>query len=693
MKCPRCGTVFIGDKCPKCGYEPTEYDVAIDTLMQLTGVGRKRAEELYSAGYRDIKSIANESEENLSHVYGIGHELAKKIIKDAKDIVSETNEQKEFIKICHVCGAIIPPGQDKCPQCGTPVEESVERVDVVPEENTGEEKIENMALCPFCGALISKDAEVCPVCGASVKNVPLEEPRPMEDPMEVLKRFFGVSEIPEYHEEEEKVDIRVCPNCGAVVVNRDTCPLCGAAVPPPQKTERHEEIEISETLNLCPNCGAIIPHGAAVCPVCGISLEEEKPVIESIEKQEPPEIQEEKPEAFLEPEELDEIARVVEESKVKESEEGISPEDMTELIEAMNIPTMSEQKEELTETDLGDIQKDVVPQQEVEKINVEEPIPPPAEKKEEPPVLMPSRNERINTLIYSFGTREDIIAFMPLTVSLIYLAASGFLSSGALSVLTRTVSMFMAFTGFLLAIETYLTLKQFDHKELIYGSAFSAIPFIPLVPGNVGLYLTVLVSGAMIFLRSKRSFNYWLPLTAASFIFAAMPYQGAIFSVIFMAFVGVHLISRYEEISVPVPLGGETVDPDKIIEEGMEEFRNKNYYDAIYLLRKAMKVKGEDVNILNTLGLAYGRIGNSDMARSMFKKVLEIDPKFKYAWNNLGNVYAREGNYEEAMKCYKKALEIDPNYDDAMLNMGYIMIRRGNYDEAVKIANKIKASA
>ncbi len=711
MKCPRCDTVFIGPKCPKCGYEPTEYDVAIDTLMQLTGVGRKRAEELYAAGYKDIESIANEREESLQSVHGIGSELAKKLISSAKEIINENKETSEFVTICRVCGAIIPSGADKCPQCGAPVSPPDEQVEEEKSEDAFE-KIESMALCPFCGALISSEAKVCPVCGADLRNVPLDTPQPMEDPMEVLKKFFGVTDIPDYREEEENADVRVCPNCGAIVVNKDTCPICGAHVPPPEHVEKkEEEIYISEKLNLCPNCGAIIPADARACPVCGEKLEEEESVemevsLGALLKAQPAEsidVSISPTSAELMPEEMDEIALAMQENTPpstheKESiEEGIEPaigpEDMAELIEAVPATAISTAvKEEITSKDLEEIQKSVPSENPPEKVEIEEPISPPIEKKEDLSVVIPSRAEKINSLVYNFGTKEDIISVIPFAVSLLYMASSGFLTGASLTIFSRTVSMLMYFVAFLVGLQFYMSLRRFDKREKILGAGFSVLPLATFLPLPYSIYASILGSGAMLYLRTKKSIDYWLLLSVSALGFAIFPIYASAYSIIFMAVFGVHLIERYEEISVPVPVGDEKMSPEKMVEEGMIAFRNKNYYDAIYLLRRSLKYKERDTGILNTLGLAYGKIGNNEMAMSMFHRVLDIDPKYKYAWNNLGNVHARLGNYDEAMKCYRKALEIDPNYDDALLNMGYVMIRRGNYDEAVRIANKLKAS-
>lgn len=37
--------------------------------------------------------------------------------KDRKDIAQEILDQPHLFKICEVCGAVIPKGEDICPEC------------------------------------------------------------------------------------------------------------------------------------------------------------------------------------------------------------------------------------------------------------------------------------------------------------------------------------------------------------------------------------------------------------------------------------------------------------------------------------------------------------------------------------------------------------------------------------------------
>src|SRR3989338_5104583 len=62
------------------------------SLDQLSGVGEKTKSSLIEAGFSDIESMANASVEALSEVKGIGKIKAKKLIEQAKELVTQSKE-------------------------------------------------------------------------------------------------------------------------------------------------------------------------------------------------------------------------------------------------------------------------------------------------------------------------------------------------------------------------------------------------------------------------------------------------------------------------------------------------------------------------------------------------------------------------------------------------------------------------
>ena len=81
-------------------------------LERIRGIGKTAAERLYKAGIRTIEQLASSTPEELAFVKGIGLVSAKKLIKNAKEILNLEmgiervleSIKENFIKNCPKCG-------------------------------------------------------------------------------------------------------------------------------------------------------------------------------------------------------------------------------------------------------------------------------------------------------------------------------------------------------------------------------------------------------------------------------------------------------------------------------------------------------------------------------------------------------------------------------------------------------------
>jgi tetratricopeptide (TPR) repeat protein len=72
------------------------------------------------------------------------------------------------------------------------------------------------------------------------------------------------------------------------------------------------------------------------------------------------------------------------------------------------------------------------------------------------------------------------------------------------------------------------------------------------------------------------------------------------------------------------------------------------------------------------------------LAVEHFKRTVEIDSTFKFAWNNLGAVYFDYlDNKEEAIRCMLKAVSMDPDYEEAHYNLGYLYRQQKNPERSI----------
>jgi N utilization substance protein A len=81
----------------------TDYNTALkdgyQSLLDLPGVGAKRATDLYDESFRSAEDVAGAAIEDLTDVPGMGNERAEKLIDDAKAYIKRKREEPEPEKI------------------------------------------------------------------------------------------------------------------------------------------------------------------------------------------------------------------------------------------------------------------------------------------------------------------------------------------------------------------------------------------------------------------------------------------------------------------------------------------------------------------------------------------------------------------------------------------------------------------
>ena len=92
---------------------------------------------------------------------------------------------------------------------------------------------------------------------------------------------------------------------------------------------------------------------------------------------------------------------------------------------------------------------------------------------------------------------------------------------------------------------------------------------------------------------------------------------------------------------------------------------------------------GDDIEALNSLGIAYGQARRFDEALPTFRHVLEIDPTNGLAWQNIGTVQLRMGDRAGAETSLRRALSIDDTLAGACTTLGVVLSQTGRAQEAI----------
>jgi tetratricopeptide (TPR) repeat protein/NAD-dependent SIR2 family protein deacetylase len=73
-------------------------------------------------------------------------------------------------------------------------------------------------------------------------------------------------------------------------------------------------------------------------------------------------------------------------------------------------------------------------------------------------------------------------------------------------------------------------------------------------------------------------------------------------------------------------------------------------------------------------------------AEGLYRKAIELDPNYAFAYNNLGNMLADLNRYDEAEALLRKAIELNPNDAFAHNNLGNVLLSVNRETEALTFA-------
>jgi Flp pilus assembly protein TadD len=98
--------------------------------------------------------------------------------------------------------------------------------------------------------------------------------------------------------------------------------------------------------------------------------------------------------------------------------------------------------------------------------------------------------------------------------------------------------------------------------------------------------------------------------------------------------------------------------------------------------REALRLRPDDVDVLNELGVALWRQGRSAEAEAVYHRASQIEPNDFRILTNLGLAVYSQGRLEEAGAAFRKALKVRPDTFDAAMNLGIVLCDQGSFDLA-----------
>jgi tetratricopeptide (TPR) repeat protein len=134
---------------------------------------------------------------------------------------------------------------------------------------------------------------------------------------------------------------------------------------------------------------------------------------------------------------------------------------------------------------------------------------------------------------------------------------------------------------------------------------------------------------------------------------------------------------------VVVVFGPQTlnISGDRLFDEG-------DLDEAVEEYRKGLILDPAHLNLLNSLGVCYGRLGDQKAAISAFDDILRLDPDNLMANFNKGCSYIISGKHEEAEKALEKAAEIDSQNFEVLYHLGKTSLELGHVAKALSALNQ-----
>lgn len=102
---------------------------------------------------------------------------------------------------------------------------------------------------------------------------------------------------------------------------------------------------------------------------------------------------------------------------------------------------------------------------------------------------------------------------------------------------------------------------------------------------------------------------------------------------------------------------------------------------------QALRIGGDDAEILNSRGLTWFRMGDTDKALEDYRRAIELAPRNHHVYVNRAGLWLALGNHPEAIRESEKAIEIAPDFSGGYHVRGAVLLKMGQIDLAMKDLN------
>src|SRR5258706_3301470 len=117
---------------------------------------------------------------------------------------------------------------------------------------------------------------------------------------------------------------------------------------------------------------------------------------------------------------------------------------------------------------------------------------------------------------------------------------------------------------------------------------------------------------------------------------------------------------------------------------GREAFQEARYAEARRELENAQRLRPDDADVLNLLGLVYFKTNAFPEAEVIYRLLALENPNVFILHSNLGLILFKQGKLDESEQFLLRAIELRPNYAKSHLYLGLLYRQRRKYGLAIE---------
>lgn len=117
---------------------------------------------------------------------------------------------------------------------------------------------------------------------------------------------------------------------------------------------------------------------------------------------------------------------------------------------------------------------------------------------------------------------------------------------------------------------------------------------------------------------------------------------------------------------------------------GREAFQEGRYAEARRELEQAQRLRPDDADVLNLLGLVYFKTNAFPEAEVIYRRLVRENANVFILHSNLGLILFKQGKLDEAEQYLLRAVELRPNYAKSHLYLGLLYRQRRKFGLAIE---------